>query len=158
ALRAQRTTASAAPASPDPSAASLGFTDSARTRAAASSRIAVVIASATSPKDSLEPRSRRGGDGVEVGREPAVAPYLDRLPAAPGRGHPDRVVRALHGGRRDGDGIELGESARALAGGGPTRPEQREREAEHAGRAGRRGGAAGDPRAGRATARDEWQA
>ena len=85
-----------------------------------------------------------------------VARHLDDpRGGAPARRHPERVVLALDDERRDADGVELGQAAllRPARGGGSG-----EREAEHADRAGRRSGAAGDARAGGAAAGDERQA
>ena len=82
-----------------------------------------------------------------------VAGHGDDLARRAGGRHPERIARPLDHERRDGDRVELGQSRLLRA----ARRMDREGEAEHAGGAGLRRGAAGHARARRAPAGHERQ-
>ena len=74
--------------------------------------------SPTRPRSQTRAASARAGRSLCSRWSPAICTTVR---ARAGRRHPERIPRALHDERRDGDGVELGESARRGSGSGAAR-------------------------------------
>jgi hypothetical protein len=104
-----------------------------------------------------EPGSYRRRHSVEVRPETVVAPHSHHGAERPGRRDPELVSLALHDQSRDGQSIELGQTALGRLSTGSSRRQQGEGEAQHSDGADRLRRPTGHARAQRATADDERQ-